>query len=73
MDSETCNNWMTDWLKTQSDFHTPSDLKSFDGNLLTMYFFNIHDKYTAKQANVMGNFPEVLAENQSKNVNIISI
>ena len=38
-----------------------------------MYFFNIHEKFTAKQANIMGNFDEVLAENQSKNVNIISI
>ena len=38
-----------------------------------MYLFNIHEKFTAKQATVKGNFAEVLAENQSKNVNIISI
>ena len=39
----------------------------------TTYFFSIHEKLTAKQAIVMGKFAEVLAENQSKNVNIISI
>ena len=38
-----------------------------------MYFFNIHEKFTAKQAYIMGNFAEVLVENQSKNVNIISV
>ena len=49
--------------------------QGFDGNLLalTTYFFNIHEKFKAKQANIMGNFAEVLAEDQSKNVNIISI
>ena len=38
-----------------------------------MYFFNIHQKFAVKQANVMGNFADILAENQSKTVNIISI
>ena len=38
-----------------------------------MYFFNIHDKLTLKPANVMGNFANVPAENQSENVNIISV
>ena len=40
--------------------------QGFDGNLSTTYFFNVVDKFTAKQGNVMGNFAEVLAENQSK-------
>ena len=31
-----------------------------------MYFLNIPEKFTAKQANVMGNFAEVQSENQSK-------
>ena len=38
-----------------------------------MYFFKIHEKFTAKQAIVMGKFAEVLAENQSKNASIISM
>ena len=38
-----------------------------------MYFFNIFEKFTPKQTNVMGNFAENLAENQSKNVYIIII
>ena len=39
-----------------------------------MYFFNILVKFTAKQQeNLMGNFAEILVENQSKNVYIISI
>ena len=37
-----------------------------------MYFSKILEKFTAKQASVMGNFAEVLAENQSKNMNRIS-
>ena len=35
-------------------------------------FSNILEKCTAKQANIMGNFEEVLAENQSKNIHRIS-
>ena len=38
-----------------------------------MNFFNIFEKFTPKQTNVIGNFAEVLAENQSKNVYIIII
>ena len=81
MDSEIYNNWLIDWLKTQSDFHTPSNLKPkkiilsrlWWESINYMYFFNIHEAFTAKQANYMGNFAEILAENQSKNINIISI
>ena len=37
-----------------------------------MCFSNILEKFTAKQANIMDNFAEVMAENQSKNMNTIS-
>ena len=37
-----------------------------------MCFSTILAKFTAKQANIMDNFTEVLAENQSKNMNRIS-
>ena len=37
-----------------------------------MCFSTIHEKFTAKQATIMGNFADVLAENQSKNMNRIS-
>ena len=77
MDTKIYNDWLIDWLidwlKTQSDFHTPSNLKPLDGDLLNTYFFNIHEEFTAKQANLMGNFAEVLAESQSENFDIISI
>ena len=43
-----------------------------DENLLTTCFSNILEKFTVNQANIMGNFAEVLAENQSKNMNRIS-
>ena len=71
-------------LKTPSDFYSPSNLhqpqescqdhsmQEIDGNLLTTCFFNILEKFTAKQANVMGNFAKVLAKNQSKKMNRIS-
>ena len=48
-------------------------MQGIDGNLLTTCFSNILEKFTAKQAKIMGNFAEVLAENQSKNMNRISI
>ena len=65
-------------VKPPSDFHRPSKLQpqescqDFDGNLLTTYSSNILNKFTVKQANIMGNFAEVLRENQSKNINRIS-
>ena len=65
-------------LKTPSDFHSPSKLQpqeffqDFDGNLLTRCFSNILETFTAKQANIIGNFAEVLTENQSKNINRIT-
>ena len=65
-------------LKTPSDFYSPSNrqpqesLQDIVRYLLTTCFSNIHEKFTAKQANIMGNFAEVLAKNQSKNMNRIS-
>ena len=65
-------------LKTPSDFYSSSNLhqpqescqdhsmQEIDGNLLTTCFSNILEKFTAKQANIMGNFAEVLVKNQSK-------
>ena len=61
-------------LKTYSDFYSPSNLQpqescqehsmqGIDRNLLTTCFSNILEKFTAKMANIMGNFSEVLAEN----------
>ena len=47
-------------------------MQDIDGNLLTTYFSNILEKFPVKQENIMGNFAEVLAENQSKNINRIS-
>ena len=83
MDSEIYDNWLIDWLidwKLSQTFillrtlnQNKKSFQGFDGNLLNTYFFNIHEKFTAKQEKFMGNFAEVLAENQSKNVNIISI
>ena len=66
--------------KTPSDFYSPSYLQSqgssqehsmqgIDVNLPTTCFSNTLEKFTAKQANIMGNFAEVVAENQSKNLN----
>ena len=68
-------------LKTPSDFYSPSyltpqessqehSMQGIDGNLLTTYFSNILERFTAKQAN-MGSFADVLADNQSKNMNRI--
>ena len=61
-------------LKTPSGFspsklHQPQEscqdhsVQDIDGNLLTTCFSNILEKFTAKQANIKGNFAEVLAEN----------
>ena len=47
-------------------------MQDIDENLLTTYFSNILEKFPVKQENIMGNFAEVLAENQSKNINRIS-
>ena len=47
-------------------------MQDIDGNQLTTYYSNILEKFRAKQANIMGNLAEVLAENQSKNMNRIS-
>ena len=47
-------------------------MQSIDGNLTTTCFSNILEKFTTKQTNIMGNFAEVLPENQSKNMNRIS-
>ena len=70
-------------LKTPSGFYSPSNLQpqescqdrsmqDVDGNLLTTYFSDIVEKFTAKQANIVGNFAKVLAGSQSKNMNRIS-
>ena len=71
-----------DILKIPLGFYSPSylqlqessqefSMQGIDGNLLTTCFSNILEKFTVKQVNFMGNFAEVLAENQSKNVNRI--
>ena len=65
-------------LKTPSDFQSPSsrqELQSsneFDGNTISACFSNILEKFTIKQANIMGSFAEVLTNNQTKNINKIS-
>ena len=65
-------------LKTPSDFQGPSNhqkLQSsteFDGSTISGCFSNILEKFTIKQADIMGNFAEVLANNQTKSINKIS-
>ena len=65
-------------LKTPSDFQGPSNRQKlqssteFDGSTISACFSNILEKFTIKQADIMGNFAEVLANNQTKNINIIS-
>ena len=70
-------------LKTPSGFYSPSNLQPQEscqdrsmqdvhGNLLTTYFSDIVEKFTAKQANIVGHFAKVLAGSQSKNMNRIS-
>ena len=65
-------------LKTPSDFQGPSngqELQSsneFDASTITACFSNILEKFTIKQADIMGSFGEVLTNNQTKNKNITS-
>ena len=64
-------------LKTPSNFQSPSteqELQSsteLEGNTMSARFSNIQEKITIKQANIMGNFAEVLTKNQAKNINKI--
>ena len=65
-------------LKTPSDFQVTSSKNQqqqeseFGKSSLTECFTNILEKFTTKQANIMGNFAEFLTENQTKNMNKIS-
>ena len=65
-------------LKTPSDFQDPSNRQKlqsstdFDGSTISAYFSNILEKFKIKQADIMGCFAEVLANNQTMNVNKIS-
>ena len=63
-------------LKTPSDFQSPSNRQlqssnEFDRNTISACFSNILEKFTIKQANIMGSFTEVLTNNQTKNINKI--
>ena len=44
----------------------------FDGSKISACFSNILEKFTIKQADIMGSFAEVLANNETKNINKIS-
>ena len=65
-------------LKTPSDFQgSPNQQKlqsstEFDGSTINACFSNILEKFTVKQADIMGSSAEVLANNQTKNINKIS-
>ena len=65
-------------LKTPSDFLGPSNRQKlqlstkFDGSTISTCSSNILEKFTLKQADIMRNFAEVLANNQTKKINIIS-
>ena len=65
-------------LKTSSDFQGPSNRQKlqssteFDGSTISACFSNILEKFTIKQADIMGSFIEVLANNRTKNINKIS-
>ena len=65
-------------LKTPSDFQGPSNRQKlqssteFDGSTISACFSNILEKFTIKQADIMGSFIEVLANNRTKNINKIS-
>ena len=65
-------------LKTPSDFQGPSnrqELQSsieFDGSKVSACCSNILEKFTIKQADIMGGFAQVLTNNQAKNINKIS-
>ena len=56
-------------LKTPSDFQGPSNRQKllssteFDGSTISACFSNILEKFTIKQADIMVNFAEVLANN----------
>ena len=64
-------------LKTPSDFQGPSNRQElqlstkFDGSKISAFFSNILEKVTIKQADIMGSFAGVLANNQTKNKNKI--
>ena len=65
-------------LKTPSDFQGPSNRQKlqssteFDGSTISACFSNILEKFTIKQADIMGRFAEVLTNNQTKNISKIS-
>ena len=65
-------------LNTPSDFQGSSNYQElqssteFNGSKISAYFPNILGKLTIKQADIMGNFAEVLSNNQTKNINKIS-
>ena len=65
-------------LKTPSDFQSPSnrqELQSsneFDRSTISACFSSIFEKFTIKQADIMGSFAEILIKNQAKNINKIS-
>ena len=64
--------------KTPSDFQGPSnreELQSsteFDGSKIRACFSNILEKFTIKQDDIIKSIAEVLANNQTKNLNEIS-
>ena len=64
--------------KIPSDFQSPSNRQElqlsneFDGNTIRASFSKILQKFTIKQAEVVGSFAEVLTNNQTKNINKIS-
>ena len=65
-------------LKTHSDFEGPSNCQKLqsrnecDENTISACFSNILEKFTIKQANILGSFAEVFTSNQVKNKNEIS-
>ena len=65
-------------LTTPSDFQGPSNCQKlqssteFDGSTISVCFSNIVEKFTIKQADIMESLAEVLANNQTKNINKIS-
>ena len=71
----TAENFKEVNLKTTSNFQSLSNHKEiqssteFDGSTMRACFSNILEKFTRKQANIMGNFAEALTNNQAKNIN----
>ena len=65
-------------LTTPSDSQGPSNCQKlqssteFDGSTISVCFSNIVEKFTIKQADIMESLAEVLANNQTKNINKIS-